>query len=468
MTDKPNTEAAEGAKNNTGTTYMATPDSTDSANSETAADAPTNAAPADNDNTDSTTETPRPSKFALIIIFIISLIDSIGFGIILPVTPGLLMEISGEDLGSSAVYGGWLLFAYAAMQFFFAPVLGNLSDAYGRRPVLLISLLLVAGNYMLMGLADTLLLLFIGRIVSGIGAGTWSTCNAYIADTVPVEERAQYFGLLGAAFGLGFVIGPVLGGFLAEFGSRVPFFATGYMAFASLLFGFFLLPESLKQENRRRFEPSRANPFAALQQMSKFKVVFGILGVMFLYNLGHHVLPSIWNFYGIERYDWTPREVGYSLGFVGILMVLVQGFLIRLVIPMLGQRMAGLTGLAFTLLGFVAVTLAFDPWLAYLALLPMSLGGLATPAIHGLASSQIGPDQQGELQGTLASMVSLTAIISPPLMTMTFNAFSGDNAIAYIPGAPFLLAAALTLLALALFMRTTSNLAQAVATNKPS
>ena len=407
-----------------------------------------------------------PSKFALAIVFTISLIDSIGFGIILPVTPGLLMEISGEGLGSSAVYGGWLLFAYAAMQFFFAPVLGNLSDAYGRRPVLLISLLLVAANYMLMGLAETLLLLFVGRIVSGIGAGTWSTCNAYIADTVPVEQRAQYFGLLGAAFGMGFVIGPVVGGFLAELGPRVPFFATGGMAFASLVFGLFLLPESLKKENRRTFEPRRANPFAALKQMSKFKVVFGILGVMFLYNLGHHVLPSVWSFYGIERYDWTPREVGYSLGFVGILMVLVQGFLIRLAIPMLGMRNAGLAGLTFTMVGFVAITLAFEPWLAYIALLPMSLGGFTTPAINGIASSQIGPDQQGELQGTLSSMMSLTAIISPPLMTLTFGAFSGADALTYLPGAPFLLAAGLTLMALALFMRTTLGLAPANAASK--
>ncbi len=398
-----------------------------------------------------------PSKFAIGIIFTICLIDSIGFGIILPVMPSLLMEVSGTELASSAIYGGWLLFAYAVMQFFFAPVLGNLSDAFGRRPVLLLSLVVLGTNYLIMGFAETLTLLFIGRVISGIGAGTMSTCNAYIADTIPVEQRAQYFGLLGAAFGLGFIIGPVIGGFLAEYGSRVPFFATGAMAFVSLLLGFFLLPESLSKENRRKFEPSRANPFAALAQMSRFKVVFGLIGVMFLYNLGHHVLPTVWSFYGIERYDWTPREIGYSLGFVGFAMVIVQGFLIRVVTPVLGLRWTGVVGLCCTIAGFVGITLAFEPWLAYLAMIPMALGGLTSPSMNGIASSQIGPDQQGELQGTMASMMSLTSIISPPLMTLTFGSFTGTDAITYMPGAPFLLAGVLTVFALGLFIRATQG-----------
>lgn len=423
------------------------------------------------------------SKFALSLVFTITLLDSIGFGIILPVMPELLMEVSGESLAASATYGGWLLFAYAAMQFFFAPILGNLSDAYGRRPVLLVSLLVLAGNYFVMGLAESLTLLFIGRIASGIGAGTMSALNAYIADTVPAEQRAQYFGLLGAAFGAGFIIGPVLGGVLAEFGSRVPFFATGGLVLCSLLLSLFLLPESLAPEHRRRFQLTRANPFAALAQMSRFRVVFGVLGVMFLYNVGHHVLPAVWSFYGIERFDWTPRQVGYSLGFVGVCMVLVQGFVIRLVVPAIGLRWAGVTGLACTIVGFVGISFAFEPHVAYLALLPMALGGLASPAMHGIASAQLGPDQQGELQGTAGSIMSLASIMSPPIMTNTFSLFttgasapittggfglfSAGAGLPYFPGAPFLLASLLTLLALALFVRTTAGVETKASTQAP-
>ena len=391
-------------------------------------------------------------RFAFTIIFLVALIDSIGFGIILPVTPMLLMEVSGENLASSAVYGGWLMFVFAVMQFFFMPILGNLSDAYGRKPVLMASLLLLGVNYLIMGLAETLTLLFIGRIISGIGSASYSTCNAYIADTTTPEERAQYFGLMGAAFGLGFVIGPVLGGFLGEFGVRVPFYATGTLCLMSLVMAMIFLPESLKDENRRVFEPGRANPFSALKQLSQFKIVFGIIGVMFLYNLGHHALPAVWSFYGIERFDWTPREVGYSLGFVGILMVFVQGYLIRIVIPVLGMRLAGIIGLGFNIFAFTVYAVATTASFAYVGLALGALGALAGPAMNGIASVQVGPDQQGELQGALGSIMSLAAIISPPLMTIMFGIFTGENAPFYFPGAPFLLAAMLTIMSMALFV----------------
>ncbi|MBT4161990.1 MAG: TCR/Tet family MFS transporter, partial [Gammaproteobacteria bacterium] len=357
-------------------------------------------------------------RMALTFIFLTALIDSIGFGIILPVTPNLFMEITGEGLAASAVYGGWLMFAFAIMQFFFAPVLGNLSDAYGRKPVLMASLVMLCFNYLIMGFAQTLTLLFIGRIISGIGSATFSTCNAYIADTTPPDERAQYFGMMGAAFGLGFVIGPAVGGFLGEYGNRVPFFATAGLIFANLIMGFVFLPESLEKENRRTFEIARANPFSALMQMRRFKIVFGILGVMFLYNLGHHVLPSIWNFYGMEKFGWTPREVGYSLSFIGLLMVFVQGYLIRVAIPAVGVRMAGIIGLVFNFIAFSGYAMATSSWVAIAFLVPGALGALAAPSINSIASSQVGPDQQGELQGALASMMSLASIISPPMMTL--------------------------------------------------
>jgi len=384
--------------------------------------------------------------------------DSVGFGIIIPVLPDLIMQISGENLGAAAQYGGWLMFAYAFMQFFFAPILGNLSDAYGRRPVLLLSMLVLSVNYLIMGFADSLVLLFVGRIISGIGASTMSTCNAYIADVTPVEERAQYFGLMGAAFGMGFIIGPVIGGFLGEYGARTPFIAAACLLFLNLIFGFLILPESLNKEDRRKFEFIRANPFATFTQLSKFKVVFGILGVMFILNLGHHVLPAIWSYYTIEQFDWTSREIGYSLGFIGTLMVFVQGVLIRIVIPKIGMRWAGIIGLTAAIVAFAGYAGASASWMMYAAMIPGALGGLAGPAMNGIASGQIGPTQQGELQGGIASMMSLTAILSPPIMTQTFGLFSGANAVIYFPGAPFLLAGILTVLALMLFIRTTADL----------
>jgi DHA1 family tetracycline resistance protein-like MFS transporter len=384
--------------------------------------------------------------------------DSIGFGVIMPVLPDLIMEVSGDDLAASARYGGWLMFFYAFMQFFFAPVLGNLSDAYGRRPILLLSMLVLAVNYLLMGFADSLVLLFVGRLISGIGAATMSTCNAYIADITPIEERAQYFGLLGAAFGMGFIIGPVLGGFLGEIGPRVPFFFLTGLFCLNFLLGFLILPESLETENRRPFEPSRANPFSTFKQLSRFKVVFGIMGVMFVYNLGHHVLPSIWSYYTIEKFEWTPREIGYSLAFIGMLMVFVQGYLIRIVIPLVGVRWAGILGMSATTLAFMGYAGASASWMMYIVMIPGALGALAGPALSSIASGQVGAAQQGELQGGLTSMVSLTSIVSPPIMTQTFSFFSEASDSLYFPGAPFFLAGLLTILSLVMFVHVTSNL----------
>ncbi len=396
-------------------------------------------------------------RFALTFIFFTATVDSIGFGIILPVMPDLLMEVSGTNLADAAIYGGWLMFVYAFMQFFAAPVLGNLSDAYGRRPILLTSLFVLSINYLIMGFAETLTLLVVGRIISGIGAGTFSTCNAYIADSTEPDERAQYFGMMGAAFGMGFVIGPVLGGFLGEYGSRVPFFATSALAFGNLILGAIFLPESLSRENRRPFDPKRANPFSALVQMRKFKVVFGIIGVLFLYNMGHHVLPSVWSFYCIEKFSWSPTEIGFSLGVIGVMMVIVQGFLIRVVVPLLGLRNAGIAGFTFMILAFLGYAGASTGWMVYAAMIPGALGALASPAMSGIASSQLGASQQGELQGTLSSMSSLTSILSPPIMTLVFGVFSSDAAPVYFPGAPFLLAAVLTCMSLLLFVKTTAG-----------
>lgn len=397
----------------------------------------------------------KSRRFAFTIIFLISLLDSIGFGIILPVTPNLLMEITGKEVAASAVYGGWLLFAFAIMQFIFMPVLGNLSDAYGRRRVLMISILVLSINYLIMGLAESLLLLFIGRFISGIGSATFSTCNAYIADMTEPDERAQFFGMTGAAFGLGFVIGPVVGGFLGDYGTRVPFFVTSAIAFSSFCLMTVLLPESLKEENRRVFEISRANPVAALMQLRQFPMVYGIIGVMFLYNLGHHSLPAVWSFYGMEKFGWSPREVGYSLGFIGIMMVFVQGYLIRIIVPALGLRRAGMLGFSCMILGYIGYALADNSWMVAVAMMIAALGAISGPAMSGIASGQMGPSQQGELQGGIGSIMSLTSIISPPMMTGVFGAFSSTSTTFYFPGAPYLLAALLTIFSLGLFIWTT-------------
>jgi len=390
--------------------------------------------------------------FAFTLVFATALIDSIGFGIILPVTPDLLMAVSGEQLSSAAVYGGWLMFVFAGIQFFAMPVLGNLSDAFGRKPVLMVSLIVLAANYILMGLAESLTLLFIGRLLSGIGSATFSTCNAYIADRTSADERAQYFGLMGAAFGLGFVIGPVLGGFLGEFGPRVPFFVTAGLVIVNLMLGLMFLPESLPQDLRRPFDVRRANPWSSLAAMKSFKVAYVMIGVMFLYNLGHHVLPAVWNFWGMERFSWTPREVGYSLGYVGILMVLCQGLLIRWAIPKWGYVRSACIGLLCNLMAFLGYAFASSVGMVYAFLTIGALGGLAGPAITGLASIDVNERQQGELQGAMGSMMSLTAIISPLMMTLTFDHYSADGAESYFPGAPFLLAAGLTLVSMMLFL----------------
>ena len=398
------------------------------------------------------------NKFALLFIFFTALLDSIGFGIIIPVLPSFLAEITGETLSVTVRYSGWLMFVFAIMQFFFSPLIGNLSDRYGRRPVLLLSLFVMGVNYIIMGSAESLLVLFVGRIISGLGASTMSTCNAYIADISPMAQRAQNFGVIGAAFGMGFVIGPVIGGFLGEYGLRVPFYAAGIITFANMLFGFLVLKESLAKENRRPFELKRANPMGTLLQLRVFPVVIGILSVMFLINLGHHVLPATWSFWAIEKFDWSPKEIGYSLGFIGVGMVLVQGFLIRWVLPKVGVRLAGSIGMIFSVTAFMGYALASQSWMVYVALIPGALAGLSGPAIQSIASSQVGADQQGELQGGLSSMMSLTSIMSPLLMTQIFGFFTSAAAPVYFPGAAFMVAAILTAVGLVLFLKTTAGI----------
>ncbi len=398
-------------------------------------------------------------KHALAFIFVTALLDSIGFGIIMPVLPQLIVEVTGENISAAARYGGLLMFAYAAMQFFLAPMVGNLSDRFGRRPVLLLSLAVLAVDYLIMYWAPTFAWLLLGRIIAGAAASTFSTCNAYIADISEPSRRAQNFGLIGAAFGMGFVLGPVIGGFLGEYGARLPFLAAAALSFTNFLYGALVLPESLAPEKRRSFEIRRANPLGALASLKRYPMVFGLIGAYVLYQLGHHALPSVWSFFAIERFDWTPKEIGYSLGAVGVLMVLVQAVLLRVVLPKLGNRRTAMIGFAFCMVSFLGYAFVTQGWMIYPFLVVGALQGFVSPAMQGIMSTQVSDSEQGELQGGLGSMSSLTSIISPPFMTTLFAAFTGVTAPIYFPGAPWLAAAVLTFLSLLLFVRATATLA---------
>jgi DHA1 family tetracycline resistance protein-like MFS transporter len=398
----------------------------------------------------------RP-QLAFAFIFVTVLLDSVGFGIIMPVVPQLIMDISGDTLTHAARTSGLLMFAFALMQFIAAPVLGNLSDRFGRRPVLLCSLLAMGCNYLLMGWAPTLLWLFVGRIIGGISASTYGIANAYVADTFPPEKRAQYFALLGAGFGTGFIIGPALGGFLGEYGARTPFYAAAVLTFINVIYGLLVLPESLKPGNRRAFDLARANPLGAFRQLWHYPVVIALLSVYLFYMLGHMALPSIWAFFTIEKFGWSPRDIGVSLSAVGVAMIFVQAYLIRLVLPMWGPVRTAVVGLIATLLSFFGYAFVPVAWMMYPIIIVGSLQGFVVPSLQSIMSGHIPANAQGELQGAIGSMSGLVAILSPPFMTQLFSWFSSDQAPVHFPGAPFFAAAVFTLLALALLLRAVAN-----------
>jgi MFS transporter, DHA1 family, tetracycline resistance protein len=391
-------------------------------------------------------------------IFFTALLNAIGFGILLPVLPQLIMSVTGDDLAAAARHGGWLLVVYAVMQFFFAPVMGNLSDRFGRRPILFSSLAVLCVDFLIMAWAPTLAWLFVGRLIAGVAASTYSTCNAVVADITPVDRRAANFGLMGAAFGGGFIIGPVIGGLLGEIGPRVPFVAAAGLAFTNLVFGLLVMPETLPRQLRRPFAWHRAHPIGALGALRRYPAVLGLIAAYFLMHVGHHVLPSTWSYFTMERFGWSERDVGYSLGFVGVLMIIVQAGLLRVVLLRLSARAVASIGFASGTAALMGYALAHEAWLIYVFLVIGALQGFVGPALNGLMSAQLPANAQGELQGALASVASLTAIISPVLMTQTFAYFTSAAPV-YFPGAPYLLAAAITVVSLAVFLAATRNAA---------
>jgi DHA1 family tetracycline resistance protein-like MFS transporter len=398
---------------------------------------------------------PPASRFALAFIFITMLVDTIGLGIVIPVTPAIIKELTGQELSGAAGWGGWLLFVYALMQFFCAPVIGNLSDRFGRRPVLILSLVALAIDYAITGWAPTIWWLFLGRILSGAAGAAYPTVNAYIADVSPPEKRAANFGLTGAAFGVGFIVGPGIGGIIGDhWGPHAPFFVAGAVSLANALFGLLVLKESLPPERRRKFELWRANPLGSLKALQRFPTMVTLLGVTILIQLAHDALPSTWTYYTMLKFHWTPAQVGYSLMAVGALTAVSFGVLPRLIVPRIGEVRAVYVGQVFAVLGYAGYAFSGQPWVLYAFMAVWALGGIGGPALSAIMSRQVPANEQGELMGALSSARSITSIVAPLLLTNLFAYFTSGHAFIYFAGASFLAAALFELGALGVFATT--------------
>ncbi|WDI31733.1 TCR/Tet family MFS transporter [Hyphococcus flavus] len=407
----------------------------------------------------------KPGRSALLFIFITVLLNMIGYGVIMPVMPQLIMEVSGEDVSHAAKWGGYLAVGYALMQFIMMPIMGGLSDRFGRRPVLLTSLAAFSMDYLVMALAPTMGLIVLTRMLAGTFAATFSTANAYIADISPPEKRAANFGMMGAAFGLGFIIGPAIGGFLGEeFGPRMPFYFVAAMGAMNFLFGLLVLPETLKAENKRKFEWKRANALGSFKQFAQYPIMLPIAGVLFISQIAHWTYPSVWSYYAIEKFAWSEGAIGASLMFVGLMAAIVQGGVTRIVIPKIGERAAAIFAMSVTAIAYCLFSLADKGWMVYAIIAFSSLGGLAQPALQGIMSRTMPANAQGELQGAIAALMSISMIIGPFVMTQLFSAFSApgepyvlfnitllpDGAPFYFPGTPFAFASILEIIAIAM------------------
>lgn len=385
-------------------------------------------------------------------IFATILLDVIGLGIIIPVVPQLLQHLmhitDKSDISSIAKPAMLMTFIYAAMQFIFAPILGSLSDHYGRRPILLFSLLGFGLDYIFLAFAPTIAWLFIGRMIAGITGASITTAAAYMADISDEKSRAKNFGMIGAAFGLGFIIGPLLGGLLGELGPRIPFLVAAGLALINALYGYFILPESLSKENRRSFDIRRANPIGSLKNLNKYPAVFGLIIALFFIYLSAHSVQSNWSFANISKFGWTPKMIGISLGVVGLLVSLVQGVLIRFINPKIGNEKSVYYGIMLYAIGLILFAFASQTWMMFLFLIPYCLGGISGPALQAIISLHVSKNEQGELQGSLTGLQSLTTIIGPPMMIGLTSYFSikNDPSHIYFPGAAFLLGALFMLL----------------------
>ncbi len=393
-------------------------------------------------------------KAALGFVFVTLFLDIFGIGLIIPILPRLVEDFQGGDVSAASHTVGWLASLYSLMQFLFAPVLGSLSDRYGRRPVILASLFGSGLDYVLLAFAPNLAWFFVGRIISGITGANITAASAYIADVSPPEKRAANFGLIGAAFGLGFIAGPALGGILGDVGLRVPFMVAAGLTLVNWLYGVFVLPESLAPANRGTFSWSRANPVGSLLALRRFPLVLGLAGTFFLLNVAQYGLHSTWVLYTGYRYGWTPRQVGWSLAVVGIMAAIIQGGLARRIIPWLGEHRSLTLGLFISALGMVGYGVATEGWMIYVILVAASFGGIAGPAAQGLVSRSTPDNQQGAVQGALASLGSVAGVVAPPIATSLFGVCISPTAPIRLPGAPFFFGALLMLTAMILAQRS--------------
>jgi len=389
---------------------------------------------------------------AKLFLIITVIIDSMGIGLIGPVMPALLKDLGNLDVSAAAVWGGLLATSFAFMQFCFGPLLGSLSDRYGRRPILLISLFVMGIDYLIMGYATTIWVLFVGRLIGGMTAATHSTAMAYMADISQNNEKSQNFGLIGAAFGIGFVLGPLLGGILGDLSSKAPFYAAAILAFLNFLFGYFVLPETINENNKRPFSILRANPLGALTHLSKIAGVSRLLLILFIYDIAFYVYPAIWAYWSEEQFGWLPIEIGYSFAAFGLCMAISQGYLMRNVIKYLGEYKTVVWALYLNAFCFLLIAVASNAWLVWLLIPIISLGVIAGPALQGLMSQAVPDDQQGELQGLLTSISAIGMIISPLLMTSVFGFFTRDSAYLYFPGSPYIISLILIVCCIILFI----------------
>ncbi|MEO1563301.1 MAG: TCR/Tet family MFS transporter [Pseudomonadota bacterium] len=391
-------------------------------------------------------------RLAITFVMITVVIDSMGIGLMMPVMPDLLQELGADDLSRAAIWGGFLSMLFALMQFLFGPYIGALSDRFGRRPVLLLSLVVVMFDYLLLAVAGTIWLVILARIIAGIASATQSTASAYMADISKPEEKAQNFGLVGAAFGIGFVLGPLIGGLLSELGTRAPFYAAAILAGANLVLGYFAFPETVTDKIRRKFEWRRANPFGAFSHVGKLPQVGRMLLVVLVYNFAFMIYPAVWSFFTQEAYGWTARDVGISLAAFGITIAFIQGFAIRYFILWMGEARTAIFGLSMNVIAFTLFVFTNAGWQAYAIIGLTTLGVVTMPSLQGMMAQRVSDDAQGELQGVLVSTQSISSIVSPVVMTAIFGFFTSAVAPIYLPGAPFALAALLTLTGLVLFL----------------
>ena len=397
---------------------------------------------------------PQNSKLPIIVIFITVVLDSMGIGIIIPVMPALFAEVTGNTkISDIAVWGGLLASTFALMQFIFGPILGALSDKYGRKPILLLALFVMAFYYLLMGFAQTLWLLFIGRLIGGITAATHATANAYMADISLSEQKAARFGMLGAGFGLGFVLGPLIGGVLGELGPRAPFFVAAILAASNGVLCFFVLRESLEVKNRREFMWHRANPIGAILDLRKFDGIYPLLLVFLLFTIGTSIYAAIWPFFTVERFEWSPSMIGISLTIYGVCFAIVQGVLVRPAIKIWGENKTIIIGFCIEFSAMVTFAFLTNGKILIMLIPLASLGVLAQPAIQAILSKSVGDDRQGAIQGVASSLNAIAMVITPITMTWVLAVFSDKTTKYYFPGMPFLVSAFMVLLCLLIISR---------------